>query len=80
MEKGLSMYYVISNSDGDTTVTPYSRSQLLEAINNEEFGSCEFLDEVPDNEDTNYWGENILIIKGDIKIPIIIETATKYGI
>lgn len=71
------MYFVISNSDGDTHVTPMSKEQLEKGIfpdddGNTDYGHIDnitFLDAIPENTDTNYWGEGILIIKGDIVTP-----------
>ena len=74
------MYFVIRNSDGDTTVEPYSKEQLTAALNNEEFSSYRFLDSIPAETDTNYWGEVVLIIKGTITVPEPIESVTVYKV
>lgn len=71
------MYFIITNSDGDTRVEPVSREKLLKRITPDEDGNCDyghvdnvtFLDSIPENTDTNYWGEGILIIKGDVVAP-----------
>ena len=73
------MYYIISNSDGDTTVEEVSKSELLERMEENYYGSHrEPLTEIPDNHDTNYWGEGILIIKGKIVTPEPIEVVKKF--
>ena len=71
------MYFVITNSDGDTHVTPVSKETLMKEITPDEDGNTDyghidnitFLDAIPENTDTNYWGSGILIIKGDIVTP-----------
>ena len=63
------MYFVIQNSDGDTHVNQYSKEELLEELNNEDsFAMLGFLGRIEES-DTNYWGENCLIIKGEIVKP-----------
>ena len=60
-------YYIISNSDGDTTVVEVTKDELINRMNPEDtyYGDKSFLQKITNN-DTNYWGENILIIKGCI--------------
>jgi len=70
-------YFVIRNSDGDTTVRAYSKEELLREIEDGEFR--EVLTELPDM-DTNYWGEQVLIIKGKMVNPIAEQVITKYNI
>lgn len=61
------MYFVISNSDGDTHVTPYkTKEQLLKALSDDCYTYRTDLSE----EDTNYWEDDILIIKGEIVVPV----------
>lgn len=74
------MYFVIHNSGGDTTVSQYTHDELLEELDDGDWGSCyTFLDSIPDNNDTNYWGEGaVLIIKGGIVTPEEEEVITKY--
>jgi len=67
-------YFIISNSDGDTSVDPVTKEELIKRITPEEgegenyYGNCGFLSKI-DDIDTNYWGDNILIIKGEIIAP-----------
>ena len=74
-------YYVIQNGDGDTTVREYTKEQLLREIE-EEGGLGEgILTELPeDYADTNYWGGQVLIIKGSIVAPQPEQVVTKYKI
>ena len=76
----MSNYFVIRNSDGDTTVTEHSAEDLKEKLNEEYWGPVEFMDELPSNKDTNYWGDCILIIKGEVVVPQPVETVTEYKI
>lgn len=71
-------YFIIRNSDGDTTVRTCSKEQLLRDINDGEYGDV--LAELPDNPDTNYWGEGVLIIKGKMIVPKPETVVTKYSI
>ena len=71
-------YFIIRNSDGDTTVRAVSKEQLLRDINDGEFGNV--LSELPENSDTNYWGEDVLIIKGKMIVPKAEQVITKYSI
>lgn len=71
------MYFVITNSDGYTRVTPVSKETLMKEITPDDDGNTDyghidnitFLDAIPEDTDTNYWGEGILIIKGEIVTP-----------
>lgn len=74
-------YYIISNSDGDTTVEQVDKETLLKRIEENYYGSHKgILEKIPTNNDTNYWGENILIIKGKIVTPTPEQVVTKYDI
>ena len=76
-------YYVIRNSDGDTTVDEFTKEQLLKAIQENYWGtngSEDILTELPENTDTNYWGEGLLIIKGSVVVPTPKQIVTKYDI
>jgi hypothetical protein len=73
-------YYIISNSDGDTTVTEMTKPQLLEAIEENYWGDKLCLGDIPGNRDTNYWGDSILIIKGKIVTPDPVDVVRKYDI
>ena len=63
-------YFVIHNSDGDTNVEKVSKSELEERLKENWYGeNPEFLNDIPKERDTNYWGESYLIIKGQIATP-----------
>jgi len=71
-------YFVIRNSDGDTTVRACSKEQLLRDIEDGDYGYV--LTKLPENPDTNYWGEGVLIIKGSVVAPKAEKVVTKYSI
>jgi hypothetical protein len=71
-------YFVIRNSDGDTTVRTYTKEELLNEISEGDFGDA--LSQIFDS-DTNYWREGVaLIIKGEIVTPKAEQVVTKYNI
>ena len=71
-------YFIIRNSDGDTTVTEITKEKLLEGIDEREYDN--FLAGIPVMNDTNYWGEKVLVIKGHIVTPTVKQVATQYDI
>jgi len=73
-------YFVIHNSEGDTTVEEISKETLLERIEERYWGNVNFLDSIPKDNDTNYWGENTIIIKGRIVTPNAEQIVTRYNI
>jgi len=75
------MYFVINNSDGDTYVQMLTKEELVKRLNEEYYGSDPiFLDKIPSNMDTNYWGEGILIIKGAVTVPQPVQIVTEYAL
>jgi hypothetical protein len=72
-------YFIISNSDGDTIVDVVTKDVLLKRLDENYYGDREILSYVPEY-DTNYWGDSILIIKGDVVTPTPITTITKFDI
>ena len=76
------IYFVIRNSDGDTTVRTLNKKQLLEYMKDGDFGNNgeDILDEIPENADTNYWGEGVLIIKGHQVSPTAKQTVVEFDI
>lgn len=76
-------YYVIHNSDGDTTVKKWTKEKLEKELNDDYWGEdAEFFKEFieGDETDTNYWGDKILIIKGTLVSPQAVEKITKLEI
>ena len=73
-------YFVISTSDGDTMIDVLDKETLLKRLEENYWGNMEIIsDEIPDS-DTNYWGDSIVIIKGEIVTPTPIVTVTKLDI
>ena len=75
-------YFIIRNSDGDTRVDCVTKEVLLERINEGYYGAdSKFLNNMPKDDDTNYWGaDNILIIKGKIVSPGEKKVVTEFTI
>jgi hypothetical protein len=71
-------YFIITNSDGDTYVDCVTKDVLLERINEEYYGKREYLNDMPTDKDTNYWGDSILVIKGSIVAPQAKTKITEY--
>ena len=76
-------YYLIYNSDGDTFVCEMTeeniQKHLDEQLECKEERRAGFLDGISNN-DTNYWGNNELIIKGKIVTPKAKAVVTKMEI
>jgi hypothetical protein len=79
----MNKYFVISNSDGDTHVEQLDKEELIKRLTPEDgmhyWGSGGFLDR-PLGMDTSYWGDNILIIKGEIVTPTAVKVIEKVDI
>jgi len=74
----MTRYFVIRNSEGDTYVESLSREVLQERLSEGYYGSdIDYLSTVPEM-DTNYWGESMLIIKGEIAVPQAVQKVTEY--
>jgi hypothetical protein len=75
------IYFVIHNGEGDTTVNAYTKEELLRYIEEGYWGmDTKVMTELPDNNDTNYWGGEILIIKGKMVVPVEKKIVTEYDI
>jgi len=73
------MYFIVQNNDGDTTVEQLTKESLMQKLNDGDYDSTGFISKLKDC-DTNYCGDNILIIKGDIVTPEAIKTVEEYTI
>ena len=75
------MYFLISSSDGDTSVTLYTHSELCQDLNDLEPGHkvSDFMSKV-ESSDPNYWGRRVLLIKGEIVVPKAKEVVTKVEV
>jgi len=78
-------YFKIYNSDGDTSVNIYTKSELLAELNeelSEGNTSHGFLTEEDIREylDTNYWDNESLIIKGKVVNPKPKKVITEYEV
>lgn len=75
-------YFVIHNSEGDTTVEEVTKEELESRLESEDpyYGTSDCLDKIPERSDTNYWEGKPLIIKGDIVVPRSVQVITKIEI
>ncbi len=74
-------YYIIHRGEDSTSVSEVSKEELLNRIDpsDQYYGDVGFLDSITDT-DVDYWGDNILIIKGSIVTPTEKKIVTKYDI
>ena len=74
------LFVISSNEDGEVTVEQLGEEEFIERINDEEYyGEVNFLDKIS-QIDPNYWGNKLLVIRGEIVIPKPVEKITKYEI
>ena len=73
-------YFVIHNGDGDTTVNEYTKKELIAEIEDNAWGDAVAFENIPNDNDTNYWGGGILIIKGKIIKPREKEVVIKFDV
>lgn len=79
----MSYFLIYCSEDGDVSVTPYEKEELLEAIRTEDYGCVGFIENISElqgNGDPQMWGNNILIIKGEIVTPEPEKVIEKYKI
>lgn len=76
------MYFVITNSEGDTRVVELSKAELEKRLNEKYWGERDvrFAESVPKESDTNYWGGVVLIIRGSVVVPNEVSTVTKFEV
>ena len=73
------VYYVIyQNEDSMGVYGPYSKEQVLKAINEGWYGNIPVLNELPTFYDGNLEKQGIVIIRGDVVVPQAVEVVTKY--
>lgn len=78
-EEKKEMYFVINNSEGNTTIDVLTKEDLLGSLKESEYekGRKLAFKNIPPR-DTNKWhDDNFLIIKGEIVVPIV---KVKYDI
>jgi len=80
------MYFLFSSDeDGEHWIRTFETSEEIEAMLNdwlqdepEEPAFIPFLD--PPLLNMDYWGDNHLLIKGEIVVPVAKETVTRYKV
>lgn len=77
-------YIVVTQSDGDVNFDYLDKHTLQKRLNEFYWGDqprCLTPEEAKRFSDPNYWPENaILIIKGNVTVPIAKETITVYEV
>ena len=74
-------YFVIHCSeDGDVSVNHYTKDELLEALEGEDYGADIGFHDSLERHDPQYWGRKILIIKGSIVVPKPKKVIESYDI
>lgn len=73
-------YFIIHYGEDGTSVEQVDKNELLDRIKEQYYGEVGFKNEIGDDSDTNYWGGDLLIIKGEIVVPNSVEVTTKYDI
>lgn len=74
------LYFVITCSDGDTIIDTISKEELTKRLNNQYYGDKINVLKKIEHEDTNYWGEKMAIIKGELVVPEPIEVIKQFDI
>jgi hypothetical protein len=75
----MSSYFVIKDNDGEITVEKLSKVKLLKRLNEEYYGEVNFKQNV-DRRETVYRGDDVVIIKGEIVVPVPVVTVNRYEI
>lgn len=84
----MSYFIIISDEDGTRIRGPISKAALLTSITPNEAGDTDYgediqyLKTIPDN-DKGYWmarGNNMIIIKGDIVVPEVVQKVVELDI
>lgn len=80
-----SMYFIVHNSEGDTTVSRVTESELRKRLKIEDgahwygHGGFMSIEDLADRGgDTNYWKDDLLIIKGEVMVPQPKEVVTEW--
>jgi len=75
----MSYFLIVCSEDGDISVTPYNKDELLEAIIEEDHDYIKFMQNIKDTN-PQYWGNSRLIIKGEIVTPEPKDVVKEYDI
>jgi len=79
LEEVKTMYYFIyCDDDGEVAVSEYNRENLLQALVDQDYGEIEFLKGMSLGNYPQYWGNKVLIIKGEIVVPKPKKTVKEF--
>jgi hypothetical protein len=72
-------YFVISPGEGDPRIEPLTREELTRRLSEGYYGDVGFMGSLR-NKNINEWGDNIMIIKGEVVIPRPVEVVKRYDV
>jgi hypothetical protein len=75
----MSYFLIECSEDGDVSITQHDRESLVKSISNGEYKNATFINSVP-GVDPQYWGGQVLVIKGEIVVPKPKEVVMEYDI
>lgn len=73
------MYYVIKSGEDGCKVSCLTKEELVNNLNEKYWGDVKYLEKF-DTNDPNYWGESILIIKGEAIVPKSVKIVESYTV
>lgn len=77
----MSSYFLIHSGEDGGSAEKLSKEELLNRITENYYGEdAKILNEVPEDGNMEYWGDSILIIKGEIVTPEPVELVKSYDI
>jgi len=62
------MYFVIVGSQGSADIESLTKEELIKKLEEKYYGDVDFYKEILEKE-ISFWGDNIMIIKGEIAVP-----------
>jgi len=71
------MYYVLCPSEDGLSVTVLDKSALEKRLDDGYWGDRKVVGEIPE-DNHNYWGRVLVIIKGQVVKPVPVSVATEW--
>lgn len=74
-------YFVLVPGEDGLRTYAMDEAELVKRLNESYWGEdVEFVDRVPPNADSNYWGRIIVIIRGSVVVPKAIKVVKEFAI
>ena len=73
-------YIVMVASEDGFSIDAVSKETLLLRLANDYWGEKEIGEKIPGETDPNYWGDQLVIIKGDVVVPRPKKVVEEYEI